>query len=334
MPDTQTNPQTSILKPKLQAMPAKIHPSPQQQANTSTQTPKVFRSKSGTKKRASYAEEPTSALLDHDSDRVVYPEPQELFYTPTSSDIDASPNNSTQASPALPTTSNESTQTDAPPETASGAVQTSPNADDIVCTHTAPQKPEVTLRDAFGYAFSMAADIETAQEMFRDACADHVYPVNSYKREEFISLLKDKLGYRARFASKEFFQVFMNIAAFVHQYVDPGLDHEIAATFAQAQKGPKWVFASWLAPRMQCKFNDGMHTHYICHLEHRFLMHDIPEPGEYVEMACMRKSAEYNARLIKAAGHCVDPRKVSQDHDRGDKWEQITAKRHGANCFL
>ena len=123
VPDTQTNPQTSILKPKLQAMPAKIHPSPQQQANTSTQTPKVFRSKSGTKKRASYAEEPTSALLDHDSDRVVYPEPQELFYTPTSSDIDASPNNSTQASPALPTTSNESTQTDAPPATSSESVQ-------------------------------------------------------------------------------------------------------------------------------------------------------------------------------------------------------------------
>ena len=180
----------------------------------------------------------------------------------------------------------------------------------------------------------MAADIKTAQQMFRDACADHVYPVNSYKREEFISLLKNKLGYRARFASKDFFQVFMNVAAFVHQYVDPGLDQEIAATFAQAQKGPKWVFASLLAPRMQCEFNVGMHTHYLCHLEHRFPTHDFPEPGEYVEMACMRKSAEYNARLIKAAGHCVDPRKVSQHHDRRDKWEQITAKRQGANCFL
>lgn len=309
-------------------MHTKTHPSPRQQANKSTQTPNLFRSKSGTTKRASYAEEPTSALLDHDSDAVVHPEPQELFYTPTSSDIDASPNNSIQPTPALPVTSTESTQTDAPPVTSSESVQTSPSADDIVCNHAAPQKPEVTLRDAFGYAFSMAANIETAQQMFRDACADHVYPMNSYKREEFISLLKDKLGYRARFASKDFFQVFMNIAAFVHQYVDPGLDQEIAATFAQAQKGPKWVFASWLAPRMECEFNNGMHTHYLCHLDRRpIVTDDCPEPGTYVETDCMRTCAEYNAGLIRAAGHCVDQRKVTLDRERRVTWDTILTKR-------
>ena len=174
----------------------------------------------------------------------------------------------------------------------------------------------------------MAADIKTAQQMFRDACADHVYPVNSYKREEFISLLKNKLGYRARFASKEFFQVFMNVAAFVHQYVDPGLDYEIAATFAQAQMGPKWLFTSWLAPRMHLKFNNGMHTVYLCHLDRRPIVTDYyPEPGTYVETDCMRTCAEYNAGLIRAAGHCVDQRKVTLDCETRVTWEQIMAKR-------
>ena len=316
-PIHKQNPNTLIYNPKPRAMQAGTHSSSRQQANKSTQTPE----------QASHAEEATSALLDHDSDTEVFPEPQELFYTPTSSDIDASPNNSTQTTPAFPMTSTESTQTDAPPATSSESVQTSPSADDTVCAHSATQKPEVTLRDAFGYAFSMAADIKTAQQMFRDACADHVYPVNSYKREEFISLLKNKLGYRARFASKEFFQVFMNIAAFVHQYVDPGLDYEIAAAFAQAQMGPKWLFTSWLAPRMHLKFNDGMHAVYLCYTANTRMLRDLPEPGTYVETDCMRTCAEYNAGLIKAAGHCVDQRKVTLDYETRVTWEKIMAKR-------
>ncbi len=253
---------------------------------------------------------------------------------PTTSSVKAPSVKSTQTTSVLPMPSEASTQTDAPPATSSESVQTSPSADDTVCAHAAPQKPEVTLRDAFGYAFSMAADIKTAQQMFRDACADHVYPVNSYKREEFISLLKNKLGYRARFASKEFFQVFMNVAAFVHQYVDPGLDYEIAATFAQAQMGPKWLFTSWLAPRMHLSSTMGCTLLPLPPANTRILTDDLPEPGTYVETDCMRKCAEYNARFIKAAGHCVDPRKdrnITTDVISGSKSRRSDT---GANCFL
>ena len=246
---------------------------------------------------------------------------------PATSIVITTSDKSTQTASVQAMTSEASTQTNAPPAISSEGVQTNPSADVIVCNHAAPQKPEVTLRDAFGYAFSMAANIEIAQQMFRDACADHVYPVNSYNREEFLRLLKEKLGYRARFASKDFFQVFMNIAGFVHRYVDPGLDHEIAATFAHAQKSRKWVCASWLAPGMHCEFNDGMHAVYLCYLDNRRTTHYLPEPGTYVETNCMNKSAEYNVRLIKAAGHCVDSRKVRLDHDVRATWEQIMAKR-------
>ena len=215
-----------------------------------------------------------------------------------------------------------------------GAAQTNP-APDQQSADSASIVPTETLRSAFDYTFSMAANIETAQQMFRDACADHVYPMNSYKREEFISLLKEKLGYRARFAPKEFFQVFMNIAAFVHQYVDPGLDQVIAATFAQAQKGPKWICASWLAPRMQSDFNNGMHTHYLCHLENRCTTHDdIPEPGTFVEMKCMVESGAYNAKLIEAAGDRVDPRKKTLDKETRYAWKNIMLKRQSVWCSI
>lgn len=223
-------------------------------------------------------------------------------------------------------------------EPAEEEFETSPAPDAAPATSSPDQgnvtptvkQPVVTLGDAFGYTFSMAADIKTAQQMFRDACADHVYPVNSYNREEFISLLKEKLGYRARFASKEFFQVFMNIAAFVHQYVDPGLDQVIAATFAQAQKGPKWICASWLAPRMQCRFNNGMHAVYLCYLENTRMLCDLPEPGAFVEMGCMQVSAEFNTRLIEAAGDRVDTFKVGQNLETRGMWDIIQMKRQRA----
>lgn len=198
----------------------------------------------------------------------------------------------------------------------------------------APIVPKETLRSAFDYTFSTSANIETAQQMFRDACADHVYPVNSYSRQEFISLLKEKLWYRRRFASKEFFQVFINIAAFVHQYVDPGLDYEIAAAFAQAQMGPKWIFASRLEPRMHLNFNNGMHTHYLCHLDRRpSVTDDYPEPGSHVEMKCMLKSGSFNAELIKAAGDRVDPRKKTLDKQTRFLWKNIMLKRRLAWDF-
>ena len=198
----------------------------------------------------------------------------------------------------------------------------------------APIVPKETLRSAFDYTFSTSANIETAQQMFRDACADHVYPVNSYSRQEFISLLKEKLWYRRRFASKEFFQVFINIAAFVHQYVDPGLDYEIAAAFAQTQMGPKWIFASRLEPRMHLNFNNGMHTHYLCHLDRRpSVTDDYPEPGLHVEMKCMLKSGSFNAELIKAAGDRVDPRKKTLDKQTRFLWKNIMLKRRLAWDF-
>ena len=212
------------------------------------------------------------------------------------------------------------------------AAPTSP-APDQQSADQAPIVPKETLRSAFDYTFSTSANIETAQQMFRDACADHVYPVNFYSRQEFISLLKEKLWYRRRFASKEFFQVFMNIAAFVHQYVDPGLDQDIAATFAQAQKGPKWIFASRLNPRMHCEFNQR-HAHPLPLPSGKPLpTHDFPEPGTYVELDCMHKSAEYNARLIEAAGDRVDPRKKTLDYDTRFTWKNIMLKRLRAPCL-
>ncbi len=244
------------------------------------------------------------------------------------------PTENPEAAPSLApqedaSTSNNEEGATADHETDADAAPATPSPDQETDTPVF-EHPGVTLGDAFDYAFSKAADIKTAQQLFRDACADHVYPVNSYSRQGFIGLLKDKLRYRARFASKEFFQVFMNISAFVHQYVDPGLDQEIAATFAQAQKGSKGIFVSWLAPDMHCEFNDGMHAVYLCYLENRRTTHYLPEPGTYVHTDCMDISACYNLRLINAAGDRVDKRKVAQNHEARVTWEHIRIKRQSA----
>ena len=259
-------------------------------------------------------QEATQAPSDHKTDEM-----------PPFSNIKASSSKSTQA---VPVTSVESTQTEAPPATSNQSTQTSPPAD-VFCAHAVP-KPEVTIADAFGYTFSEGANIETARQMFQMACADHVFCVNSYKREDFISSLKEKLRYRAAFQSKEFFQVFMNISAFVHQYVDPGLDYDVAAAFAHAQIGPKWHRTTWLKPRMQCEFSDGMQAVYLCYTDYTRMLHLLPAPGTYVQTDYMRTCAQYNAKLIKVAGHCVDPRKVRLDRDVSVAWQRITADRRRA----
>ncbi len=170
-------------------------------------------------------QEATQAPSDHKTDEM-----------PPFSNIKASSSKSTQA---VPVTSVESTQTEAPPATSSQSTQTSPPAD-IFCAHAVP-KPEVTIADAFGYTFSEGANIETARQMFQMACADHVFCVNSYKREDFITSLKEKLRYRAAFPSKEFFQVFMNISPpMCTSTWTQASTMMIAAAFAHAQIGPKW----------------------------------------------------------------------------------------------
>ena len=244
------------------------------------------------------------------------------------------PTENPEAAPSLApqedaSTSNNEEGATADHETDADAAPATPSPDQETDTPVF-EHPGVTLGDAFDYAFSKAADIKTAQQLFRDACADHVYPVNSYSRQGFIGLLKDKLRYRARFASKEFFQVFMNISAFVHQYVDPGLDQEIAATFAQAQKGSKGIFVSWQAPRMHCKFNNGMHAVYLCYLENTRMLRNLPEPGTFVELYCMQVSAKFNSGLIEAAGDRVDSHKVALNLQTSDMWESIQMKREHA----
>ena len=199
-----------------------------------------------------------------------------------------------------------------------------------------PEKPKETLRSAFDYTFSRAASIETAQQMFRDACADHVYPTTSYKRQEFTSLLRQKLIYRPGFASPEFFQVFIRITAFVHQYVDPQLDQVIAELFVTHKKDPQGLFACRVYPRktmLPTHFNNGMQSVYIAHRDRRS-SERIPSPGWYVPIADMIKLTEFNTELLRVGGNRVDTNKRLRNTEVSDLWKKLEQRNSRFKFFF
>jgi hypothetical protein len=199
-----------------------------------------------------------------------------------------------------------------------------------------PEKPKETLRSAFDYTFSRAANIVTAQQMFRDACADHVYPTTSYTRQEFTSLLEEKLIYRPGFASPEFFQVFIRITAFVHQYVDPQLDQVIAELFVTHKKDPQGLFACRVYPRktmLPTHFNNGMQSVYIAHRDQRS-SERIPSPGWYVPIADMIKLTEFNTELLRAAGNRVDTNKRLRNTEVSDLWKKLEQRNSRFKFFF
>ena len=191
-------------------------------------------------------------------------------------------------------------------------------------------QPKETLRSAFDYTFSKAANIETAQQMFRDACADHVYRVNSYKREEFIQLLEEKLSWRPRFASPEFLQTFIRITAFVHQYVDPQLDEVIVKLFVTLKKDPKGVFASRVYPKenmLPVPFSNGLQALYIAHRDQRST-EGLPQPGWYVPVTDMEQLTAFNRELFKTADHKhVDAEKLLYTLEVSDLWKEFEQKK-------
>lgn len=187
-----------------------------------------------------------------------------------------------------------------------------------------------TLRSAFDYTFSKTANIETAQQMFRDACADHVYRVNSYQRKDFISLLEEKLIWRPRYASPEFLQTFIRITAFVHQYVDPQLDQVIVKLFVTLKKDPKGIFASRVYPKenmLPMPFSNGLQALYIAHRDQRST-EGLPQPGWYVPVTDMELLAAFNRELFKTAAHKhVDAEKLLYNLEVSDLWKEFEQKK-------
>lgn len=219
-------------------MQAEPRTAARQQANKSTQTPKVFRSKSGSKKRASsvYAEQPTTAPVDHDSDNVVHQETQALFYTPTSSDIDASPTKTTQPTPALAVTSSESTQTDASPMTLNESVQTAPE-DPAIARYDLINRS--TLKEAFAAAFTIPLDHDVAQAKFTEAAADYYLTTAIPLYDDFKALLKANLTKNAIHRTSSFCQVFLSVTGYVHVFTETDVAGMITREFADATMGSK-----------------------------------------------------------------------------------------------
>ena len=218
-------------------MQAKPCPTTRQEANKSTQTPKVFRSDCGTTKNGDswvYVEEPTSALLDHDSD--IHQATQELFYTPTSSDIDASPNNSTQTTPALPMTSSQSTQTDAPPATSNESVQTVPE-DPAVARYDLINRS--TLQEAFAAAFTVPLDHDVAQIKFTEAAADYYLTNATELYDDFRMQLRANLAKNAIHRTSSFCQVFLSVSGYLHVFTESRIGGMITREFADATVGSK-----------------------------------------------------------------------------------------------
>ena len=170
----------------------------------------------------------------------------------------------------------------------------------------------VSLQQAFSYAFSEEASHETAQANFTQAHGSHYSSNASYTRDSFIALLRHELDSHPGYCTSAFCQIFLNITAYVHQFVDTGLDRYIALEFAKYHSQPS-ALKQARAPgkdMQPVKFSNGLHTTYLSYLEATDRdglkpTHSMPCLEKlYISLRNIQSLADIDSRRLKMACLC------------------------------
>ena len=135
--------------------------------------------------------------------------------------------------------------------------------------HVYDLQNKITLLQAFTYAFSEEASRDVAQANFTQATGDHYCVSTSYTRESFIEMLQTELEKNPGYCTSAFCQIFLNITAYVHQFVDIGLDRFIVLEFAKHHSKPSALQRA-RAPGNDMKpapFSNGFHTTYLSYIQ-------------------------------------------------------------------